>query len=179
MSRRKSYARKWERLLSFFVPGNAIGKKTRKTRAMLTKEGRPFASSFKDPATRKYETLVKMAAQEAKARAGITSLIDAAVRLTLIIYKQPPASLTAKQRAMGPITKPDNSNVRKSIEDGMEGVIFTNDARVAVAADRKEWADEEHPPGVLVVVEHAVLVEVAARAEGAAPAARFLGESGA
>ena len=71
------------------------------------------------------------------------------VQLSLVVRHAIPASWpawkkeAARQGALPCTSKPDESNVRKAIEDALNGLAYVDDKQV-VAGDgnRKEWADE-------------------------------------
>lgn len=107
----------------FVVPGLAVGKKT------------PLPNGVKAPATREYEELVKQSAMRQFAElenvAGFP--FDGYIYVVTDIFLPMPKFFTkqqiedAEKRIILPIVKPDNSNTLKSIEDGVNKFIITDD----------------------------------------------------
>ena len=93
--------------------------------------------------SRNYKTLVKLVAQEAKPR----DLLEGPVILTLRIYRQIPKSFSKTARAkahageLRPTTKPDVSNVLKSIEDALNGVVWVDDRQIVGLVVSKAYDD--------------------------------------
>lgn len=97
-----------------------------------------------NPKTRRYEDVVRQVA--AVAWAGRPLLRERAVELTIIFYREPPASASKRLRAqmlageLKPISKPDCTNYAKAFEDGLKGIVIADDALVTDLVVRKRYA---------------------------------------
>lgn len=123
-------------------------------------QGRPrattvggFPSVYKDPKSRKYEASVSKVAMDAMSgRDPFEGPLSVSLRFRMPI----PASATKRVKSsmaagdIPPTTKPDLSNLLKAIEDGMNKIVFVDDAQIVRAFVTKIYA--EHP-GVDVRVE--------------------------
>lgn len=133
--------------IQFVVPGQPVGKGRHKT----ARRGK-FLTHYTPEKTANYESLVAHAAHVAMAG---RPLIVGAVSVELDIRLQIPQSWSQKkkkQAADGLIfatKKPDCSNVIKSIEDGMNGVVYVDDVQIVGGSQRKRYAET---PGVVVIV---------------------------
>ena len=71
---------------------------------------------------------------------GSGGLLEGPLRMDVDIYVRRPKKLIWKKRPMPPVfcdVKPDRSNVLKSLEDALEGVIYINDSQLADGRARK------------------------------------------
>lgn len=115
-------------MITFKVDANPVGKQ----RARYVKRGN-FVSTYTPEKTRTYETLIKEAAREAM---GASEPLETPVSLYLYIRVPIPASATKKRlQAISdgsekPTKKPDASNILKSVEDGMNGVVYHDDSQI-------------------------------------------------
>lgn len=76
------------------------------------------------------------------------------VELLLVFAIQPPQKLTKARQEDGPIGahSGDVDKLARAVLDGLEGVVFVNDAQVRDCRVRKLWADPQIGPGVLITV---------------------------
>ena len=115
-------------IVTFKVEGNPVGKQ----RARYAKRGN-FVQTYTPEKTRTYESLIKDSAKQAM---GSSEPLETPVSLYLYIRVPIPASATKKRiQAISdgtekPIRKPDASNILKSIEDGMNGVVYKDDSQI-------------------------------------------------
>ena len=115
-------------MVTFKVDANPVGKQ----RATYVKRGN-FVQAYTPEKTRTYETLIKEAAMEAM---GSSEALETPVSLYLYIRVPIPASATKKRlQAISdgsekPTKKPDASNILKSVEDGMNGVVYHDDSQI-------------------------------------------------
>lgn len=130
-----------EVLVSFTVPGQAVGKQRPRPRA----GGKGFYTPAK---TRNYERVVAYEAQIAMRKAGIYRPFEGPLAVTVLVRVKPTAS-TPKAIARSAIEKgwpaegkPDADNVLKAILDGMNKVVFVDDAQVTDPAASKIYAAE-------------------------------------
>jgi Holliday junction resolvase RusA-like endonuclease len=115
-------------MVTFKVDADPVGKQ----RARYAKRGN-FVQTYTPDKTRNYEALVKEAATEAM---GSNEILETPVNLYLYIRAPIPKSLPKKRieaclnGSEKPIKKPDASNVLKSIEDAMNGVVYKDDSQI-------------------------------------------------
>ena len=139
------------RKIEFFVPGTPVGK------------GRPRAARrgagvvmFTPGKTADYEALVAATAAAALAGDAPThQRLDGPLEAMLEMRFPVPASWSKAKRARAlagvewHTSKPDADNVAKAILDACNGVVFRDDAQVAMLVATKAFSDE---PGVRVVI---------------------------
>lgn len=135
-------------VIAFSMTGDPRGKGT----ARAAVRGR-FATVYSDPKTRKYERSVASVAISIMAgRNPLEGPLSLSVRFRLAI----PKSISKRERAamlageIAPTKKPDLSNLLKAIEDGMNGIVFIDDAQIVRGFQTKIYAEK---PGVDVRVE--------------------------
>lgn len=125
--------------LVFTVPGDPVAKGRAK---ISTFGGKPRA--YTPDKTRNYESLVRLAAQEAL---GDKPPLDGPLYLRVDVYLAIPESWSKRKKACAldgtvlPTKKPDLSNVLKAVEDGMNSVAFTDDSRVVNLTSMKRYSD--------------------------------------
>lgn len=134
-------------MIEFFIPGDPVPK----GRARHARVG-AGVRTYTPAKTAKYEAAVKTAARAAMAGA---EAISSPVRLSLVIRLAAPSSWSKKRRAeaygrmIAPTKKPDASNVVKSVEDGMNGVVYRDDSQIVQLVVSKVYSPW---PGVAVRV---------------------------
>ena len=115
-------------MVTFTVDGNPVGKQ----RARYVKRGN-FVSAYTPEKTRTYESLIKEKAIEAM---GSSEPLETPVTLYLYIKVPIPKSYSKKRIEAclngfeQPIKKPDASNILKSVEDGMNSVVYKDDSQI-------------------------------------------------
>jgi len=115
-------------MITFKVDGDPVGKQ----RARYAKRGN-FVQTYTPDKTRNYESLIKEAATQAM---GSNEILETPVNLYLYIRAPIPKSLPKKRLeaclngSEKPIKKPDASNVLKSVEDAMNGVVYKDDSQI-------------------------------------------------
>ena len=118
--------------MTFMMTFKVDGVPVPKGRARYVKRGN-FVQTYTPEKTRTYETLIKDASRQAM---GGTEPLETPVSLYLYIRVPIPASATKKRlQAIAdglekPIKKPDASNILKSVEDGMNGVVYHDDSQI-------------------------------------------------
>lgn len=115
-------------VIEFTVPGKPTGK----GRPKFARRGN-FVHTYTPQATASYEELVRWHYTKAASAMGI-ELIDGNVAMHVDAYYQIPASWSKKKREgmnglPAPI-KPDIDNVFKIVSDALNGVAWTDDAKV-------------------------------------------------
>lgn len=127
--------------ITFTIPGKPTGK----GRPRFARRG-AFVATYTDSKTASYENLVKLAASQAM---GGREPLAGAVSLSVYVYVMPPASWSKKKRESAlageirPTVKPDSSNVLKSIEDGMNHVVYLDDKQIVLTLVSKSYAAKE------------------------------------
>jgi Holliday junction resolvase RusA-like endonuclease len=127
-------------IVNFTVEGNPVGKQ----RARYVKRGN-FVSAYTPEKTRTYESLIKEAAIKAM---GSSEPLETPVTLYLYIRVPIPKSCTKKSLeaiqngSEKPIKKPDASNILKSVEDGMNGVVYKDDSQIVNIHVTKVYSSE-------------------------------------
>lgn len=135
--------------LSFTVPGVPRGKgRPRFVRAT----GRAYTPEQ----TRNYETLVRHEASIAMQRERIAAPLDGPVLVRVTAHFSVPPSYSSKRQADALLgvtcpPRPDLDQIMKSVLDGMNGVIFRDDAQVSNLSGVKRYT--VGPPRVNVWVE--------------------------
>ena len=115
-------------MVTFKVDANPVGKQ----RARYAKRGN-FVQTYTPDKTRNYESLIKEAAIQAM---GSNEILETPVNLYLYIRAPIPQSYSKKRSEAclngleKPIKKPDASNVLKSVEDAMNGVVYKDDSQI-------------------------------------------------
>ena len=115
-------------MVTFKVDANPVGKQ----RARYVKRGN-FVQAYTPEKTRTYEALIKDAAIEAM---GASEPLETPVTLYLYIRVPIPKSHSKKKvedclnGLDQPIKKPDASNILKSVEDGMNGIVYKDDSQI-------------------------------------------------
>jgi len=135
-------------MITFKVDANPVGKQ----RARYVKRGN-FVQAYTPEKTRNYETLIRESAKQAM---GESEPLETPVSLYLYIRVPIPASATKKRlQAISdgtekPIRKPDASNILKSVEDGMNSVIYKDDSQIVNIHVTKVYSSV---PGVDICVK--------------------------
>lgn len=99
----------------------------------------------KNPRTRAYEEIVRQRATHVWD--GRPLIADTAIEMVTKFYRAIPKSFTKRQVqavAMGtlrPTSRPDNTNLVKAFEDGLNGVVFADDALI-VTSHTEKWYSE-------------------------------------
>jgi Holliday junction resolvase RusA-like endonuclease len=115
-------------MVTFKVDVDPVGKQ----RARYARRGN-FVQTYTPDKTRNYETLLKEAAIEAM---GSSEPLETPVSLYLYIRVPIPKSYSKKKVEAclngleQPMKKPDSSNVLKSVEDAMNGVVYVDDCQI-------------------------------------------------
>jgi len=115
-------------IVTFKLDADPVGKQ----RARYARRGN-FVQTYTPDKTRNYEALLKDAAIEAM---GSSEPLETPVSLYLYIRVPIPKSFSKKkvQECLNgseqPMKKPDSSNVLKSVEDAMNGVVYKDDCQI-------------------------------------------------
>ena len=132
-------------MIRFVVPGLPRAKQ----RPRVTKSGQAYTPGE----TVVYEAWVRQCAHTAM---NDKEPLAGPLSVALTVYLPIPGSWSKKKRqeaAQGilkPMVKPDVSNVAKSIEDGMEGVVYPDDKAICKLSVDKRYSGM---PSVVVEIE--------------------------
>lgn len=152
------------RRVAFSIPGQPVAKGRARSAAVmrdgkpLLVNGRPVVKHHTPEKTVIFENLVKLAAKEAMSG---RPPFAGPVELTLDIRLQIPASWSRKRQQLaeaGQIAatkKPDADNVLKAVKDGMNGIVWVDDAQAVEYRISKRYGAT---PGVRVIVEQLPLL---------------------
>jgi Holliday junction resolvase RusA-like endonuclease len=110
-----------------------------------------FVRSYTPKKTSDYETQIRQAARQAMTREPLETPLAAFLYFRLPIPKSYPkkrmaACLTGSER---PTKKPDLDNLAKAVLDGLNGVIYIDDAQLVSIHLTKVY---DHNPGVDIMV---------------------------
>ena len=135
-------------MVTFKVDANPVGKQ----RARYARRGN-YVQAYTPEKTRTYEALIKEASQVAMAS---SEPLETPITLYLYIRVPIPKSCTKKRLeainngSEKPIKKPDASNILKSVEDGMNGVVYKDDSQIVNIHVTKVYSSQ---PGVDICVK--------------------------
>jgi len=131
----------------FTIPGTPVAKGRSKSSSRIGVDGngkqRVFTRHYTPEKTERYENLVRLAAE--RAMAGASPFVQA-VALTVAIYLPIPSSWSktkqdkARNGLVAATKKPDADNVLKALKDGMNGVVYVDDARITDVTLQKRYA---------------------------------------
>ena len=130
--------------MSFMVNFKVDATPVPKGRARYVRRGNHI-STYTPEKTRTYETLIKESAKQAM---GSSEPLETPVTLYLYIRVPIPKSCTKKRLeaiqngSEKPIRKPDGSNILKSVEDGMNGVVYKDDSQIVNIHVTKVYSSE-------------------------------------
>lgn len=127
-------------MTTFSVDADPVGKQ----RARYAKRGN-FVQTYTPEKTRTYESLIKKAGIEAM---GSSEPLETPVSLYLYIRLPIPKSYSKKRIEAclsgleQPIKKPDSSNILKSVEDALNGVVYKDDCQIINHHITKVYANQ-------------------------------------
>lgn len=135
--------------MRFTVPGDPVGK----GRPRVVRRG-GAVRTYTPEKTATYENLVRL---EYERQCGDVTLADAPVEMRITAYYAIAKSDSKKMRQakldgqIRPMKKPDLSNVIKSIEDGLNGIAYYDDAQIVMITAEKHY--DTIPRVVVEIVE--------------------------
>lgn len=138
--------------VAFFIPGDPVPWGRAGLRTAVTRTGKVIAKMYTPAKTAAYERNVAAFAKHAMKRLPPSArpLFFAAT----VVIKPPGSWSLVKQAAaieakIAPSVKPDLDNILKALYDGMNGVVWTDDAQIVTTFARKMYG---RVPGVYVRV---------------------------
>lgn len=130
--------------IKFVIPGEPRGKGRPRFRIAPGRHG-AFVQTYTPAETRAEEGAVRLIAATAmEGRPPVSGPIE----LRLCAYRQVPKSWSKKQRELAlagtvvPTGKPDVDNLLKLLADGLNGVVWIDDAQVTDAHVYKRYSDK-------------------------------------
>ena len=127
------------------MPGQPVAKGRPRATGFIDKQGKARGRMYPPDKTAHWENVVKDRALSC----GLEEPIDGAISLQLDFYFSRPKS--AKNRKY-PHVRPDIDNLSKLIMDAVNGVIWTDDARVCRKVSEKHYTDDVRQVGVRVQI---------------------------
>lgn len=117
----------------FTIPGMPVPKERPRARIVTPHGKKPFISMYTDSKTREFEELVGRLAKYAMlGHPPMTRGVE--LQVTIYVQINPEWAtwkrLAAEGNEIVPTVKPDISNVVKSIEDGMNKIVYLDDSQV-------------------------------------------------
>lgn len=114
-----------------------------KARPRFTRSGRTYTPAK----TQAFEKQIALMARRAMADAGVSRVESGAVTVLAYFYYTPPQSWSKKRKlelikkvVVPKTTKPDIDNLKKAVLDGMNGVVFADDALVFRISAEKAYS---------------------------------------
>jgi len=138
-------------MINFSVEGDPVGKQ----RARHRRVGN-FVRTYTPAKTVDYETRIREAGQKAM---GASEPLQTPVTMFLYIRTGIPKSYSKKRREAclsgqeKPTKKPDSSNILKAVEDGLNGVVYTDDCQIVNHHITKVYATDA---GVDVMIKECI-----------------------
>lgn len=123
----------WDERAIFFIDGIPIPK----GRPRATARG-AYTILYTPTATKEYEAHV---AEVATKHIPKTGMIMGPIAISLTFYLKPPKKY-AKKMGTPHVTRPDVDNLAKAILDGLEGILYKNDAQVTTLYAHKCYGDK-------------------------------------
>lgn len=127
--------------VAFEVPG----KPTAKGRPRFARRGQ-FVATYSDAKTASYEALVGWYAMQAMAG---RNKFEGALKAEIVITLPIPQSWSKKKRAAAflgeilPTGKPDLDNFLKAAVDGMNGIVYADDAQICMISASKNYGETQ------------------------------------
>jgi len=132
--------------LAFFVPGEPVAKGRARSSPYRKKDGGLGVRTYSPDKTVTWERTLKYEALKMKP----TEPLDGPLRIELHFYF--PRNKAAKKRPY-PHVRPDLDNLEKAVMDALNGVIWTDDARVCSKTSAKHYTNDAGQIGVAITVE--------------------------
>lgn len=138
------------RTVTFTVPGRVNGKGRHRARVQKTKDGKSYAQTYPDNATRSHEAMVRQIAADAM---GANPLLQGPLSLEVQVTLNTPKSWSKKRKSYTRYAtgKPDIDNVVKLLTDSCNGVLYRDDSEFAEARIIRRY-DDTTPEAVYVSV---------------------------
>ena len=134
-------------VLDVRVYGQPLAQRRPRVRVVQPKERKPFAHVYEDPADKDWKRTVILQVLPKKPPAPV----EGPLAMTLRFFLPRPISLPARERYH--TRKPDLSNLAKSVEDALRGIVYRDDAQLVRLTVEKHY---DPAPGVAIQIERVV-----------------------
>jgi len=137
-----------EAMIRLVIPGDVVP------------QGRPrfarigtYVHTYDPRKSSDYKDRVKVFAKKLR----LAKPLEGPLLVKIAIYRQIPASWSAKKREQAmrgeilPVTRPDNSNLCKGIEDSCNGILWNDDSQITDLIVIKRYSDD--PRAVIEIEE--------------------------
>lgn len=129
-------------MIEFTIPGNPQAQG--RPRATTRGRGKNKKIMMYDPEeSRDYKQYVALIARQYAPK----TVLEGALCVRMKIFREIPKSTTKKDRTLclaglkRPVTKPDNTNYAKGIEDALNGIIYKDDSQIVDLQIQKYYSD--------------------------------------
>lgn len=141
-------------MIEFTVPSVPVAQPRQRHRIVNSVHGRQYTQNY-TPTTHPVNAF-KAAVQLAARQVFIGAPVGTALQLTATFILPRPQKLNSKKYLPGRIrhkAKPDSDNLRKSLTDALEGIVFVNDSQICDERIRKFYAAKDEQPCAVVAIE--------------------------
>ena len=131
----------------FMIKGMYRGKQ-RPRMSTNKKTGREYAYTPKT--TKEYEKLIQASYIESRKGKELNFIKDSPFYIIVEAYRTPLTRLTKKEKEMclnGEIentTKPDEDNIKKIVNDALNGLAYDDDSQIINSVTDKDWSKEDY-----------------------------------
>lgn len=129
--------------MNFVIPGQPVGKaRARISFNRFTGKNQ----SYTPKKTADYEKLVRLSYQKSLGNINTLPPTEKPVRMILNAFYGIPSSWTKKKKVMAvcneiyPTSKPDLSNILKSVEDALNGIAYKDDSQIVDIEMSKQYS---------------------------------------
>jgi Holliday junction resolvase RusA-like endonuclease len=131
--------------VTIIIAGEPVALARPRFHNVKTRSGREFVSTYQPAHSRKYQTHVRMAAQQVM---DGRDPLEGPLALVAIIAVPIPKSFSKRRHGQAlvgglrPTTRPDCSNLLKNAEDGMNGIVYHDDNQIVELHVTKLYSDK-------------------------------------
>lgn len=129
--------------IKLMIPGQPRQQSRPRSRIVTPKGKKPFISVYDDKPDRLNKAFIASCAKQVKP----PKLLDGYLEVEIVFYRELLKSFSDKKKKMAlagiirPNTKPDIDNYVKAVFDGINGIIWKDDARVVDLKTSKFYSD--------------------------------------
>ena len=131
-------------IIQLTVPGQPIAKQSAKYRSVRAKSGKSFVMAYTPKKIVNHEVFIK---ELFAIKYPNFPLWEGAVASSVTAYLTIPKSKSKKQKELMrsgkilPIIRPDEDNIKKPINDALEGLAYKNDSQIVRSSFSKFYSD--------------------------------------
>lgn len=131
-------------MIELTIPGQPVAKQSAKFRSVRTKSGKSFVMAYTPKKIVNYEVFIK---ELFAIKYPDFPLWEGAVSTNITAYLTIPKSKSKKQKELMrsgkilPIIKPDEDNIKKPINDALEGLVYKRDSQIVRSSFAKFYSD--------------------------------------